>query len=92
LLQPKKLDAHLVNVRDDKRGVASAHHLRHTYRTVLAELGATPDQARLLMGHSLGSDVSSGYITAPLLLESLRPLANAVARRYAAVLGWSDQI
>ena len=88
---PKKLDAHLVNVRDDKRGVASAHHLRHTYRTVLAELGATPDQARLLMGHSLGSDVSSGYITAPLLLESLRPLTNAVARRYAAVLGWSDQ-
>jgi integrase len=89
---PKKLDAHLVNVRDDKRGVASAHHLRHTYRTVLAELGATPDQARLLMGHSLGNDVSSGYITAPLLIESLRPLANAVARRYAAVLGWSDQI
>jgi hypothetical protein len=44
------------------------------------------------MGHSLGSDVSSGYITAPLLIESLRPLANAVARRYAAVLGWSDQI
>jgi len=89
---PQKPDAHLVNVRDDKRGVASAHHLRHTYRTVLAELGATPDQARLLMGHSLGSDVSSGYITAPLLLESLRPLSNAVARRYAAVLGWSDQI
>ena len=87
---PKKLDAHLVNVRDDKRGVASAHHLRHTYRTVLAELGATPDQARLLMGHSLGSDVSRGYITALLLVESLRPLANAVAKKYAAVLGWEE--
>jgi integrase len=83
---PQKPDAHLVNVRDDKRGVASAHHLRHTYRTVLAELGATPDQARLLMGHSLGSDVSSGYITAPLLIEALRGLANAVARKYAEVL------
>jgi integrase len=82
---------HLVRVRDSERGVASAHHLRHTYRTVLAELGATPDQARLLMGHSLGSDVSSGYITAPLLIESLRRLANAVARRYAEILGWSGQ-
>ena len=87
----QKPDAHLVNVRDDKHGVASAHHLRHTYRTVLAELGATPDQARLLMGHFLGSDVSSGYITAPLLIESLRRLANAVARRYAEILGWSGQ-
>ncbi len=75
-------------VRDDKRGVVSAHHLRHTYRTTLAELGATPDQARLLMGHSLGGDVSRGYITAHLLVESLRPLANAVAERYAKILGW----
>jgi hypothetical protein len=56
----------------------------------LAELGATPDQARLLMGHSLGSDVSRGYITALLLVESLRPLANAVAKKYAAVLGWEE--
>ena len=75
-------------VRDDKRGVMSAHHLRHTYRTTLAELGATPDQARLLLGHSLGGDVSRGYITAHLLVESLRPLANAVADRYAEILGW----
>jgi integrase len=75
-------------VRDEKRGVASAHHLRHTYRTVLAELGATPDQARLLLGHSLGGDVSRGYITPHLVIESLRPLAEAVASRYAQVLGW----
>jgi integrase len=77
---------HLVDVRDDKRGVKSAHRLRHTFRTTLAELGATPDQARLLMGHSLGGDVSSGYITSPLLLESLRPVANAVADHYAKIL------
>src|SRR5262249_38781663 len=25
-------DGHLVDVRDDKRGVQSAHHLRHTFR------------------------------------------------------------
>jgi integrase len=85
---PHKAENHLVMVRDEKRGVASAHHLRHTYRTVLAELGATPDQARLLLGHSLGGDVSRGYITPHLVIESLRPLAEAVASRYARVLGW----
>jgi integrase len=85
---PRDPRRHLVNVRDEKRGVASAHHLRHTFRTVLAELGATPDQARLLMGHSLAGDVSRGYITAPLVVESLRPLANQMAERYARILGW----
>jgi hypothetical protein len=47
----------------------------------------TPDQARLLLGHSLGGDVSRGYITPHLVIESLRPLAEAVASRYARVLG-----
>ncbi|MCW5976939.1 MAG: tyrosine-type recombinase/integrase [Bryobacteraceae bacterium] len=87
---PVNPESHLVNVRDDKRGVLSAHHLRHTFRTTLAELGATPDQARLLMGHSLGGDVSRGYITAPLVVESLRPVINAVAARYAKILGESN--
>jgi len=77
---------HLVQVRDDKRGVQSAHHLRHTFRTTLAELGATTDQARLLMGHSMGGDVSRGYITPPLLVESLRPVTNTVAARYLGIL------
>ncbi len=85
---PQRPGSHLAGVRDDKRGVASAHHLRHTYRTTLAELGATPDQARLLLGHSLGGDVSRGYITAHLVVESLRLLADAVAERYAEILGW----
>ena len=56
-------------------------------RTTLAELGVTSDQARLLMGHSMGGDVSRGYITAPLLIESLRPLADAVAEKYSDLLG-----
>lgn len=73
-----------------KRGVVGAHHLLHTYRTVLAELSATPDQARLLMENWLGGDVSRGYITAPLLVESLRPLANAVANHYARLLAWDE--
>lgn len=75
-------------VRDDKRGVVSAHHLRHTMRTRLAEAGATPDLARIVLGHSLTQDVSQRYITAGLLVESVRPLVNAVAEKYAEILGW----
>lgn len=78
---------HILGVRNDKDGVSSAHHLRHTFRTTLAHLGVTSDQARMLMGHSMGGDVSRGYITAPLLVESLRPLVNAVAEKYSQVLG-----
>ena len=64
-----------------------AHRLRHTFRTTLAELGVSSDQSRMLMGHSMGGDVSRGYITAPLLIESLRPIANAVAEHYVKVVG-----
>lgn len=81
------LDAsHMRNVRDAEAG--PAHALRHTFRTTLAELGATVDQAKLLLGHSLRSDVSSNYITAtsPLLIESLRPLVNTVAEHYRGIL------
>lgn len=80
--------AHVTDVRNGKQGVGSAHRLRHTFRTTLAELGASPDQARMLMGHSMAGDVSRNYITAPLVLESLRPIANAVATKYAEILGW----
>jgi integrase len=79
--------AHIVNVKNPNEGVGAPHKLRHTFRTALAELGASTDQARLLMGHSLGGDVSLGYISSALVVESLRPLANAVARHYAAVIG-----
>lgn len=79
---------HLADVKNDKEGVPPAHRLRHSFRTVLAELGSTTDQARMLMGHSMGGDVSRGYITAPLLVESLRPIVNAVATRYMGILNW----
>ena len=79
--------AHLIDVKNPNEGVGPAHRLRHTYRTTLAQLGAAPDQARLLMGHSMGGDVSRGYITSALVAESLRPLANAVAAEYLRVLG-----
>jgi len=80
--------AHIVGVKNDKEGVPPAHRLRHTYRTALAEIGATPDQARMLMGHATGSDVSTNYITAPLVVESLRPVTNAVSEHYIKALGW----
>jgi integrase len=69
-------------------GMPPAHALRHTMRTRLAEAGATPDLARIVLGHSLSQDVSQRYITASLLVEAVRPLVNAVAERYAEVLGW----
>lgn len=78
---------HLKDVKNANEGVGPAHRLRHTFRTTLARLGATTDQSRLLMGHSLGgNDVSSGYITAPLLIESLRPITNAVAEWYTTII------
>ena len=77
---------HIVGVKNVREGVGPAHRLRHTFRTTLAELGATTDQARMLMGHSMGGDVSRGYITAPLLVESLRPITNAVAEQYVKIL------
>ncbi|MEO5923813.1 MAG: tyrosine-type recombinase/integrase [Bryobacteraceae bacterium] len=78
---------HLVDVKNPNEGVGPAHRLRHTFRTTLAELGASPDQARMLMGHSMAGDVSRGYISAPLVVESLRPVTNAVSAHYTRVLG-----
>jgi integrase len=57
---------HIVGVKNDREGAGPAHRLRHTFRTTLAELKASSDQSRLLMGHSMSGDVSRGYITAPL--------------------------
>jgi integrase len=78
--------AHLIDVKNPNEGVGPAHRLRHTFRTTLAELGAAPDQARMLMGHSMGGDVSRGYISTPLVVESLRPIVNAVAQHYTKII------
>lgn len=69
-------------------GLPPAHSLRHTMRTRLAEAGATPDLARIALGHALTQDVSQRYITTALLVEAVRPLMNAVAEKYAEVMGW----
>lgn len=78
--------AHLKDVKNPNEGVGPAHRLRHTFRTTLAQLGAGADQARMLMGHSLGGDVSRAYISAPLVIESLRPSTNAVANLYLGIV------
>ena len=76
---------HIIGVKNDAEGAGPAHRLRHTFRTTLAELGAPGDQARLLMGHSMAGDVSRDYITAPLIIESLKPIVNAVAEQYVKI-------
>ena len=77
---------HLGDVKDARSGVGPAHRLRHSFRTALAELGASQDQSLLLMGHAMPG-VSAGYITSSLVIESLRPVANAVATHYVKILG-----
>jgi integrase len=79
--------AHLIDVKNPNEGIGPAHRLRHTFRTTLAQLGISSDQSRLMMGHSMGGDVSRGYITEALVVESLRPITNAVAARYLEILG-----
>jgi integrase len=69
-------------------GLRPPHSMRHTMRTRLAEAGATPDLARIVLGHSLTQSVSERYITPDLLVEAVRPLLNRVAERYAEVMGW----
>ena len=82
-----KAGCHLVGVKNIREGVRPPHAMRHTFRTTLAQLGAAGDQSRMLMGHSMGGDVSRNYITAPLVIESLRPITNAVSERYLKILG-----
>ena len=69
-------------------GLPAPHSMRHTMRTRLAEAGATPDLARIVLGHSLTQDVSQRYLTAYLLVEAVRPLVNTVAEKYAEIMRW----
>ena len=82
----KKAGCHLVGVKNVVQGVRPAHSMRHTFRTSLAQLGAASDQSRMLMGHAIGGDVSRDYISSALVIESLRPITNAVAERYMTIL------
>jgi integrase len=83
---PSIKGGHLARVKNDREGVRPPHTMRHTFRTTLAELGAASDQARMLMGHSMGGDVSRNYITSSLVMESLRPITNAVSEHYTKII------
>lgn len=85
---PSRDGAHIINSKNAKQGVGGAHHLRHTFRTVLAlpEIGAGPDGSLLLMGHSMSGNVSTSYITSSVVLEGLRPIVNAVAAHYCKIV------
>lgn len=87
---PERSAAALFDGRDSFETVAgvSPHRLRHTMRTRLGECGATPDLARVALGHWPTWDISSGYITAKLRIEAVRPPMNAEAERCAQLLGW----
>jgi integrase len=67
-------------------GIRPAHSLRHTMRTRLVEAGATPDVAKIALGHSMSGSVSEKYISSHLLLETTRPFLERVAARYAELL------
>jgi len=75
-------------VKDDRRGVPSAHRLRHSFRTLLARLGAPYEISLALLGHSFGRSVSLGYVTRGLLLEPAREWTEKVSGYYSEVLGW----
>jgi hypothetical protein len=61
--------------------------MRHTMR--LAEAGATPDVARIILGHSLTRRVSERCITSHLMLEAVRPVVSRVAECSAELMGWA---
>jgi len=59
----------------------SAHDLRRTYITVAESADISPLAMKALVNHSLGNDMTSGYMTA----ERLREPAQRVADRLKAL-------
>jgi len=84
---PVITDAHIVDVKNRREGVGPAHRMRHTFKTTATGLGIHGDQSKILMGQSLGGDVSRDYITRSEVLESLRADVNKIASRYVEIMG-----
>jgi integrase len=76
---------HMKDIEAISKALGGPHHLRHTFKTVATQLGFSEIQSKILQNHSFGSEVSRGYIQVSHLLESLRPVANAVAQHYAEI-------
>jgi integrase len=61
--------------------VTSPHDLRRTYVTIASQCPIPPVSLKLLVAHSAGTDVTSGYVV--LTTEQLRAAAQTVADRIA---------
>jgi hypothetical protein len=66
----------------------SVHDLRRTYLTVAASAGILAMDMKGLVNHSLGGDVTSGYVIMPL--EQLRGAAQRVADHMAKLCNISE--
>jgi integrase len=64
---------------------ASAHDLRRTYATIASTANISPLALKALISHSLGSDITSGYIQ--FGVEDLRAPAQRVADRLKELCG-----
>jgi integrase len=71
-----------------KDRLVKGHALRHTYRTVAADLGVDEVVVRLLMGHSL-QGVSQAYIAKAALTGgiSMREAQRKISKRIVGLLG-----
>jgi integrase len=78
---PLKLVAQACGVR------VSAHDLRRTYVTVAESADISPTALRALVNHSLGKDVTSGYVQ--MTAERLREPAQRVADKMRDLCGFA---
>jgi integrase len=69
---------------------AYGHALRHAYASVARAIGIDPLLLKMLMGHSLGSDVTEGYLSRTMLggplRDAQRRISADVVRRLAIKL------
>jgi integrase len=77
----------LAQVARDTGIAISAHDLRRTYTTVAEGTDISPLALKALVNHSLGNDVTSGYVIATV--DRLREPAQRVADRLKALCGIS---
>jgi integrase len=75
----------LAQVARDTGIAISAHDLRRTYTTVAEGTDISPLALKALVNHSLGNDVTSGYVIATV--DRLREPAQRVADRLKALCG-----
>jgi integrase len=66
----------------------SAHDLRRTFATAAEGADISPSALKVLVNHSLGTDVTAGYII--MTVERLREPAQRVADRLAALCALPD--